>query len=113
LGWGLVVFGEFVYELRLEADERCTPNRIDNNEFSGLMDDHERFVGQSSPWDYGSEGDGSNSARSDSTKTLSERLYWNGGIVNMGSVGRCVQTVGMAKVKCAPWFGKESYEWNA
>lgn len=72
-----------------------TFDRIDNNEFSGLMDDHEQFVGEVGPWSY--EG---------IDPLVNKRLHWGDGVTPMGNVGRGIQTAGMAKVRLL--FDQES-----
>ncbi|KAJ6594391.1 glycosyl hydrolases family 31-domain-containing protein [Mycena capillaripes] len=57
---------------------------IDNNEISGLMDDEERFVGEVGV--FGSQGG-----------SVETRMGWGGGEIRVGSVGKAVQTMGMAR----------------
>ncbi|CAE6422966.1 unnamed protein product [Rhizoctonia solani] len=55
---------------------------IDNNEYSGLVDDAEGYVGKSSFWGGGD---------------WESRLGWGGGETTVGQVGRLIQMMGMAK----------------
>ncbi|KAF8685452.1 glycosyl hydrolase 31 family [Rhizoctonia solani] len=55
---------------------------IDNNEFSGLVDDAEVYVGRESFW-VGGEWE--------------SRLGWGGGETTVGQAGRLIQMMGMAK----------------
>ncbi|KAK7005918.1 hypothetical protein R3P38DRAFT_3326385 [Favolaschia claudopus] len=57
---------------------------IDNNEISGLEDDEERFVGEVGV--YGGEGG-----------NTEMRMGWGGGETRVGSVGKAIQTMGMAR----------------
>ncbi|CAE6538194.1 unnamed protein product [Rhizoctonia solani] len=57
---------------------------IDNNEYSGLVDDAEVYVGKSSFWGGGD---------------WESRLGWGGGKICVGQAGRLIQMMGMAKVK--------------
>ncbi|KAF7357793.1 BZ3500-MvSof-1268-A1-R1-Chr3-1g06135 protein [Mycena venus] len=57
---------------------------IDNNEISGLKDDEERFAGEVGV--FGSEGG-----------NVETRMGWGGGEISVGSVGKAVQTMGMAR----------------
>jgi hypothetical protein len=57
--------------------------RIDNNEYSGLVDDDEEYIGDNSFWGGGA---------------WEERLGWGGGKTTVGRAGRLVQMLGMAKV---------------
>lgn len=58
---------------------------IDNNEISGLEDDEERFVGEVGV--FGNKGG-----------SVETRMGWGGGEIRVGSVGKAVQTMGMARV---------------
>ncbi|CAE6391128.1 unnamed protein product [Rhizoctonia solani] len=55
---------------------------IDNNEYSGLVDDAEIYVGKNSFWGGGE---------------WESRLGWGGGETTVGQVGRLIQMMGMAK----------------
>ncbi|KAG8732857.1 hypothetical protein FRC11_010456 [Ceratobasidium sp. 423] len=55
---------------------------IDNNEFSGLVDDEEVYIGKKSFWGGGE---------------WESRLGWGGGETTVGQAGRLVQMMGMAK----------------
>ncbi|CEL62592.1 alpha-glucosidase [Rhizoctonia solani AG-1 IB] len=55
---------------------------IDNNEYSGLVDDAEIYVGRTSFWGGGE---------------WESRLGWGGGVTTVGQVGRLIQMMGMAK----------------
>ncbi|KAJ7782318.1 glycosyl hydrolases family 31-domain-containing protein [Mycena maculata] len=57
---------------------------IDNNEMAGLMDDEERFVGEEGV--FGPKGG-----------NVETRMGWGGGEIRLGSVGKAVQTMGMAR----------------
>ncbi|KAJ7761077.1 glycosyl hydrolases family 31-domain-containing protein [Mycena metata] len=57
---------------------------IDNNEMSGMTDDEERFAGEVGLW--GNTGD-----------NVETRMGWGGGEIRVGSVGKAVQTMGMAR----------------
>ncbi|KAJ7217663.1 glycosyl hydrolases family 31-domain-containing protein, partial [Mycena pura] len=57
---------------------------IDNNEMAGLMDDEERFVGEVGM--FGSPGE-----------NVEMRMGWGGGEARVGSVGKAIQTMGMAR----------------
>ncbi|KAJ1304276.1 hypothetical protein OPQ81_005436 [Rhizoctonia solani] len=55
---------------------------IDNNEYSGLIDDAEIYMGKKSFWEGGD---------------WESRLGWGGGETTVGQVGRMIQVMGMAK----------------
>ncbi|KDN45363.1 hypothetical protein RSAG8_04950, partial [Rhizoctonia solani AG-8 WAC10335] len=55
---------------------------IDNNEYSGLVDDAEVYVGKNSFWGGGD---------------WESRLGWGGGETTVGQAGRLIQMMGMAK----------------
>ncbi|CUA68775.1 hypothetical protein RSOLAG22IIIB_03635 [Rhizoctonia solani] len=55
---------------------------IDNNEYSGLVDDAEVYVGKNSFWGGGD---------------WESRLGWGGGEIFVGQAGRLIQMMGMAK----------------
>ncbi|KAG8729445.1 hypothetical protein FRC12_020968 [Ceratobasidium sp. 428] len=55
---------------------------IDNNEYSGLMDDDEGYLGENSFWTGGD---------------WERRLGWDGGKTTVGRAGRLIQMMGMAK----------------
>ncbi|KAJ7495980.1 glycosyl hydrolases family 31-domain-containing protein [Mycena galericulata] len=57
---------------------------IDNNEMAGMMDDEERFVGEVGV--FGAKGG-----------SVEKRMGWGGGEIRLGSVGKAVQTMGMAR----------------
>ncbi|KAJ7267606.1 glycosyl hydrolases family 31-domain-containing protein [Mycena haematopus] len=57
---------------------------IDNNEISGLEDDEERFAGEVGVF----AGPGGN---------VETRMGWGGGEIRVGSVGKAMQTMGMAR----------------
>ncbi|KAJ6489585.1 glycosyl hydrolases family 31-domain-containing protein [Mycena vitilis] len=57
---------------------------IDNNEISGLTDDEERFAGEVGV--FGSKGG-----------NMETRMGWGGGEIRVGSVGKAMQTMGMAR----------------
>ncbi|KAJ7141312.1 glycosyl hydrolases family 31-domain-containing protein [Mycena epipterygia] len=57
---------------------------IDNNEMAGMTDDEERFVGEVGL--FGPKGD-----------SVETRMGWGGGEIRLGSVGKAVQTMGMAR----------------
>ncbi|KAJ6494934.1 glycosyl hydrolases family 31-domain-containing protein [Mycena vulgaris] len=57
---------------------------IDNNEMAGMMDDEERFVGEEGV--FGAKGG-----------SVETRMGWGGGEIRVGSVGKAVQTMGMAR----------------
>ncbi|CAE6415464.1 unnamed protein product [Rhizoctonia solani] len=56
---------------------------IDNNEYSGLVDDAEGYEGKCSFWGGGGDWE--------------SRLGWGGGETTVGQVGRLIQMMGMAK----------------
>ncbi|KAG8693150.1 hypothetical protein FRC09_010697, partial [Ceratobasidium sp. 395] len=55
---------------------------IDNNEYSGLVDDDEGYLGENSFWTGGD---------------WERRLGWDGGKTTVGRAGRLIQMMGMAK----------------
>ncbi|KAJ7485732.1 glycosyl hydrolases family 31-domain-containing protein [Mycena latifolia] len=57
---------------------------IDNNEMAGMMDDEERFVGEEGM--FGPKGG-----------SVETRMGWGGGETRLGSVGKAIQTMGMAR----------------
>ncbi|KAF7376546.1 Glycosyl hydrolases family 31-domain-containing protein [Mycena sanguinolenta] len=61
---------------------------VDNNEISGLEDDEERFAGEVGMFVDVGAGPGGN---------VEERMGWGGGEVRVGSVGKAMQTMGMAR----------------
>lgn len=62
-------------------------SRIDNNEYSCLMDDLERFRGETSAWSSRGIPD-----------HVRNRLSWGDGEISMGQAGRGSQTAAMARV---------------
>jgi hypothetical protein len=61
--------------------------RNDSNEFSALLDD-ERFQGEIGMWNANG-GD----------NNVEKRMGWGRGPMRVGSVGKVVQTMGMARVR--------------
>ncbi|KAJ7121284.1 glycosyl hydrolases family 31-domain-containing protein [Mycena crocata] len=57
---------------------------IDNNEMAGMLDDEERFVGEVGL--FGKKGE-----------NVETRMGWGGGEIRVGSVGKAIQTMGMAR----------------
>ncbi|KAJ7091907.1 glycosyl hydrolases family 31-domain-containing protein [Mycena belliarum] len=57
---------------------------IDNNEMAGMLDDEERFAGEEGM--YGPAG-----------QSVEKRMGWGGGEIRLGSVGKAIQTMGMAR----------------
>lgn len=72
--------------------------RIDNNEFSGLVDDEATFRGEISFWSIKeSESDGTTASDVD----VDGRMGWGGGRgpIAVGRAGKTAQAMGMAKVR--------------
>ncbi|TDL29099.1 hypothetical protein BD410DRAFT_3704 [Rickenella mellea] len=74
-----------------KVDEQILKNNltglwIDNNEISGLKDDEERFQGELGM--FAAQGVENN---------VEQRMGWRGGAIRVGSVGKAIQTMGMAR----------------
>ena len=75
---------------------------IDNNEFSTLIDDGERITGEISMWTTPEVIASTQQKPASSQEQLwadqiADRMGWRGGEIEIGSVGRAVLTMGMAK----------------
>lgn len=61
--------------------------RIDNNEMAGMVDGEEKFVGHVGMWNARGQAD-----------NVEKRMGWGEGEARVGSVGKAINTIGMARV---------------